>query len=87
MGKDAPRQKLHATIFDPWPPRPPRPEPETEPEVAEDVRRRDAALSACLSAASEGGSSCGPDGADKVAMGGNSVLSDGRRDAGDTVCP
>ncbi len=47
------------------------------------MRRRDAALSACLSAASEGGSSCRPGGADKVAMGGKSVLSDGRRDAGD----
>ncbi len=68
---NVPRQKLHATIFDPL--RPPR--LEVEPDAAEDVRRRETD-SASLNDTSETPSSCGPGGAESVAMGGSSVCMD-----------
>ena len=82
---DAPRQKLHATIFDPPPPRPPRPEV-TEPDAAEDVRRRETAGSPpwmwllWMSGGSGPESSCMPADAERVAIGGSSVWSEGLRE-------
>lgn len=62
---------MHATIFDPPPPRPLRP-------GATDVARRRDTVSISLYDNTIGVSSCGPGGADSVAIGGSSVLSDGR---------
>ena len=72
---------MHATIFDPPPPRPTRPEAETEPEVVEYVRRRETEdVSPWLNDGSVGTSSWAFGGAESVAIGGSSVCTDGLRD-------
>ena len=84
--KYSPLQKLHATIFDPPPPRLTR--PEIDPDVAEDVRRRETdEVSLWATDGREAVSSWEPGGAESVAIGGSSVCSDGLREPGGTPYP